>query len=161
MLVIEDFKKLVELSPIPAIDLIMRDSENRVLLGRRKNAPAKNFLFVPGGRIFKGEKFFTAMRRIARSEISIEIDISSIFLKGVYEHIYDDNFFGEFNLSTHYIVSAMQLVIDDRQRESILQDDQHSELLFMPEYQILNSNNVHEYVKSYFVDNPGNGVGCA
>lgn len=61
----------MRLTPLVAIDLIVR-SEEKVLLGRRTNEPAKGFFFVPGGRIFKGETARTAFQRITLAELGFE-----------------------------------------------------------------------------------------
>ncbi len=51
----EPFKIVVQNTPLIAIDLIIENEKGEILLGRRKNPPSNGFLFVPGGRIFKGE----------------------------------------------------------------------------------------------------------
>ena len=69
---VEDFAGVVRLTPLVAIDLIVRDSAGRVLLGERKNEPAKGSFFVPGGRITKNETLTAAFRRITRAELGVE-----------------------------------------------------------------------------------------
>jgi len=49
----EEFLEVVERAPLVSIDLIVRRGDGLVLLGRRTNEPAKDFWFVPGGRIYK------------------------------------------------------------------------------------------------------------
>jgi colanic acid biosynthesis protein WcaH len=44
-----DFKKIVESTPLISIDLVVRNDQGSVLLGKRTNRPAQNFWFVPGG----------------------------------------------------------------------------------------------------------------
>jgi hypothetical protein len=43
-------------APLVAIDLIIRNARDEVLLGLRKNEPAKGCYFVPGGTILKSER---------------------------------------------------------------------------------------------------------
>jgi colanic acid biosynthesis protein WcaH len=63
MLSKQNFKQLVELGPLISIDLVLLNQANQVLVGLRKNAPAKNFWFVPGGRVFKNELLAQAFDR--------------------------------------------------------------------------------------------------
>ena len=51
----EDFNNVVRLSPLVAIDMIVRSPDGRVLVACRNNEPAKGRFFVPGGRITKNE----------------------------------------------------------------------------------------------------------
>ena len=50
-----EFANVIRLTPLVAIDLIVRSPQQRVLVGRRINEPAKGLLFVPGSRISKNE----------------------------------------------------------------------------------------------------------
>jgi colanic acid biosynthesis protein WcaH len=47
---------VIRLAPLIAIDLIIRSARDEVLLGLRKNEPAKGCYFVPGGMILKNER---------------------------------------------------------------------------------------------------------
>jgi colanic acid biosynthesis protein WcaH len=42
-----EFAEVIRLTPLVAIDLIVRSPEAKVLVGRRVNEPAKGLLFVP------------------------------------------------------------------------------------------------------------------
>jgi GDP-mannose mannosyl hydrolase len=39
----DEFLCVVRCAPLPSLDLIVRDSDRRVLVGLRTNEPAKNF----------------------------------------------------------------------------------------------------------------------
>ena len=56
----DDFVEVVKKTPLVSIDLIVENDRNEVLLGFRKNEPAKNYWFVPGGRILKNERIAEA-----------------------------------------------------------------------------------------------------
>ena len=88
----DKFLSIVAATPLVSIDLILRSERGRVLLGRRVNRPAQGFWFVPGGRIRKNERIKDALRRISRAELGIEIEHAE--LTGVFDHIYEDNYFG-------------------------------------------------------------------
>jgi NUDIX domain len=59
---------VIRLAPLIAIDLIIRNARDDVLLGLRKNEPAKGCYFVPGGMILKNEHLADAFARLAKTE---------------------------------------------------------------------------------------------
>ena len=56
------YKKIVGLTPIFCIDLVVK-KKNFFLLAKRKEKPAKNKWWFPGGRLFLGEKINTAIKK--------------------------------------------------------------------------------------------------
>jgi colanic acid biosynthesis protein WcaH len=103
-------------------------------------------LFVPGGRILKGETISKAFNRITLSELGREISISSAKFMGVFEHFYDDSFFGN-DISTHYIVLAYKMV---NVGNLDLPESQHTEYLWLSTRSILDREDVHPCAKAYF-----------
>ncbi|WP_306671513.1 hypothetical protein [Endozoicomonas sp. ONNA2] len=65
MLELETFKTVVASTPLVAIDLIVRNSQE---LGLRNNRPAQVYWFVTGGRILKNEWFENAFHRLIKVE---------------------------------------------------------------------------------------------
>ncbi len=63
----KEFMNLIKNAPLVSIDLIVKNKKDEVLLGLRKNAPAKGTWFVPGGRIGKNETLQEAFKRIANN----------------------------------------------------------------------------------------------
>jgi colanic acid biosynthesis protein WcaH len=108
MLNAQDFKHLVKHAPLFAIDLVVLNDKNQILLGQRKNAPAKGYWFVPGGRVFKNESLEQAFKRISKTELNVEIERYQTWLLGLYDHFYQDSVFDE-GIDTHYI-NATHLV---------------------------------------------------
>ena len=53
----EDYLKVIKHTQLVALDLIIINEKNQVLLGYRNNNPAKNTWFTFGSRIFKEESF--------------------------------------------------------------------------------------------------------
>lgn len=147
MLKEKDFRNIILNTPLVSIDLILRNSKDEILLGKRNNAPAKGFYFVPGGRIVKDERISAAFHRIADAELGIYLNINEATFKGVYEHLYDSNVFDE-DFSTHYIVLAYELILN-LQDCVVPNDEQHSELLWMSPDEILMHELVHENTKAY------------
>jgi colanic acid biosynthesis protein WcaH len=141
-----------------ALDLIIVDHDNHILLGLRANPPAKNFWFVPGGRVLKNEKMSSALERIVMCEVGLnKSSFDSIEFHGLYEHFYRDSFFVDCVNGTHYIIAALKLTLKTGiGAHNIQLDKQHQELKFVSIDDLLADERVHEYTKSYFVDNPIN-----
>lgn len=51
----ETFKTIVDAAPLVSIDLLVRNADNQILVGKRVNRPTQRSLFVPRGRILKNE----------------------------------------------------------------------------------------------------------
>ena len=101
----DDFKQIVRHAPLVAIDLVIENADGKILLGWRKNLPAKDHWFVPGGRIAKDEGFVAAFNRIIRAETGCSLLFDDAVFIGVYEHLYpSENFSGDPSFGTHYIV---------------------------------------------------------
>jgi colanic acid biosynthesis protein WcaH len=143
-----DMSEVVRLAPLISIDLILRNSQSDVLLGLRKNEPAKDFYFVPGGRIWKGERLRDAFTRILKSETNCIGNFDDARALGVYEHFYATNRFGESGYGTHYVVLAYALSLDDI--SALKADVQHSGFRWWNERALLASKHVHENTKAYF-----------
>jgi colanic acid biosynthesis protein WcaH len=141
------FLDLVRLAPLVSIDLVVSDPAGRLLLGRRNNAPAKGFWFVPGGRILKGERLDAAFARVARAELGLELSRSDGRFLGVFEHLYDDNVSERGGFGTHYVVLAHAVELKDGTLPAA--DPQHSAYRWWPPGELLRSDQVHPYTKAY------------
>ena len=62
----DEFAQVVRNTPLVAIDLIIRDPDQCVLVGLRTNEPAKGNWFVPGGVVRKCERLTHAFARAAK-----------------------------------------------------------------------------------------------
>lgn len=144
---LDTFKTVVASTPLISIDLIVRNSQGEVLLGKRQNRPAQGSWFVPGGRIFKGEHLKDAFTRIAMIELGNEVTLTDASFIGVFEHHYLDNFLGT-DFSTHYIVLGyqinMDIPIDD------LPIEQHEKYRWWSIESLLKSAKVHCNTQAYF-----------
>lgn len=143
----EAFKSVIQNTPLISIDLIVQNEQGEVLLGKRVNAPAKGYWFVPGGRVRKNETLDDAFFRLVKEELGIESGITRADAKflGVFEHFYDDCVFGD-DISTHYIVLAYSI---DFYQNFIPPSREHKEYTFLREnnYEFIE---VHDYVLNYF-----------
>jgi colanic acid biosynthesis protein WcaH len=144
----EDFDNVVRLTPLVAIDLVVRSPDGRVLVGRRKSEPAKGSLFVPGGRITKNETLAGAFRRIALAELGVEKRIAEARFLGVYEHLYPTNNHERPGFGTHYVVLGYELISPIH--DLPLPKDQHDEYAWLTETELLLSPEVHANTKAYF-----------
>ncbi len=146
----ETFSTIIANAPLISIDLIIKNSEDKILLGKRVNKPAKNSWFVPGGRVFKDEKIDDAFKRITQNEIGVEYNIKSASFKGIYQHFYDDNVFGD-DFSTHYIVLGFELRITN----TPMTNNQHENYRWFKEEELMKSDDVYFFVKDYFDKDKG------
>jgi len=65
------FKTIVATTPLVSIDLLVRDTEGNILLGKRVNRPAQGDWFVPGGRVLKDEPIEQAYTRLLKIELGM------------------------------------------------------------------------------------------
>jgi colanic acid biosynthesis protein WcaH len=143
-----DFTHVIRHTPLVSIDLIIRNNQGQVLLGKRRNGPSKGFWFVPGGRIYKGEKLVDALSRVIQEELGVDVDSQTASFLGVYDHIYEDNMFNDPSFGTHYVVLAHQLEI--RGLLKGLPTEEHIEYQWWEIDQLKDSPQVHPYTKAYF-----------
>jgi colanic acid biosynthesis protein WcaH len=148
MLPLETFKTIVASTPLVSIDLIVRNLQYEILLGKRTNRPAKGYWFVPGGRVLKDESLEKAILRLTNAELNVASSRANF--KGVYQHFYDDNFSVD-DFTTHYIVLAYEMFLDEDLLS--LPVEQHSEYHWFTENQLLTNQEVHEHTKWYFQEN--------
>lgn len=137
------FKTVIQSTPLISIDLIVK-KDNKILLGKRLNKPAQGYLFSIGGRIYKNETINNAMMRIAKNELNIELISMPKFI-GVFEHFYDESIYND--VSTHYVNIAYEIEILERLS---LPKEQHNEYHWLTADELLQSKQVHKYVKDYF-----------
>jgi len=146
MLNLENFKQVVEHAPLFAIDLVVVNDKNQILVGERFNAPAKGAWFVPGGRVYKNESLEEAFKRISKAELGCEVERHQAWLLGLYDHFYDDSFFGD-DVSTHYINATHVIRLTNQQLN--LPTDQHSHYQWIAIDSLNVNNDVHQYSKIF------------
>lgn len=144
----ELFLEIIDSVPLVAIDLLVWDDQERLLLGQRVNPPAQGFWFVPGGRIYKDERLADAFRRITAAELGQALELSDASFYGVYEHLYPDNFANAPGISTHYVVLAYQIHLVGP--ELSLPTDQHQAYRWQAVDELLRAEDVHPNTKAYF-----------
>ena len=139
----QTFETIISSTPLISIDLLVK-KDNKILLGRRINKPAQGYLFSIGGRVYKNETINSAMMRIASNELNISLKLIPSFI-GVFEHFYDDSIYQD--VSTHYVNLAYEMEIEETLN---LPSEQHNEYQWLTIDELLQSKQVHKYVKDYF-----------
>ena len=67
----ELYSQILQVMPIPCVDLLVVDNEGRVLLLLRKNEPAAGHWWFPGGRVLFGELRRDAAKRKLEEECGL------------------------------------------------------------------------------------------
>jgi colanic acid biosynthesis protein WcaH len=137
------FKTVLDSTPLISIDILLKKG-GKVLLGKRVNKPAQGYFFSTGGRIKKNETIDSAMVRIVKNELNIELKFMPEFI-GVFEHFYDDSMYED--VSTHYVNLAYEYEVEE---VLSLPTEQHNEYQWFTVSELLKSKQVHKYVKDYF-----------
>lgn len=144
------FKTIVEHAPLFAMDFVVVNENHELLVGKRLNAPAKNWWFVPGGRVFKGETLSQAFERLTKQELGVSFNIEQAARLGLYEHFYNDSVFGK-NINTHYINSTYYLNIDC-DKLNLPYQVQHETYRWIPICQVESDQTIHKYSKVFLSD---------
>ena len=147
------FAQACEALPLVSIDLVLTDDTHRLLLGLRRNAPARGWWFTPGGRIRKNEPLAEARRRIAAEELGLpETTVHRAMLMGAWDHFYPDSAFNP-DVSTHYVNLALWLPLTPDEVASLTLPEgvgeQHTAWQWMPLTQAERDDGVHPHVRVY------------
>jgi colanic acid biosynthesis protein WcaH len=145
-----DFSQGVQALPLISVDLVVVNPLGEMLLGLRRNAPARNWWFTPGARIRKNEAFAQALQRVMSSELG---SIKTLMrgppqLMGVWDHFYDDSAFSG-QVSTHYVNLPHVLRLNHSLDEQALPNDQHSQWRWQAPSIAASAQDVHPYVRVY------------
>lgn len=62
---------ILESLPIPCVDLLIKNQKGEILLVKRRNEPAKDKWWVPGGRVLHGERRIDAAKRKLNEECGL------------------------------------------------------------------------------------------
>jgi colanic acid biosynthesis protein WcaH len=148
MLSHDDFYNVCKHSNLTSIDFII-SYKNKYLLGKRINNPAKGYFFVPGGTIHKQEKLEMAFRRMSLCELGISLGKDDFIFHCISQHWYKNNFIDD-KFGTHYISLSFKKELTDDEFEKINIKDQHSDIKWMTEDELINDLTVHPYTKGFF-----------
>lgn len=145
----KSFLNVINKTPLCSIDILIK-VKNKYLFGLRKNRPAKNYYFVPGGRIFKNENYKLTIKRILKNELGLSIKNSKYKIIGIYNNIYKDNVFSVRKINTHYFVCAIMIKFEKKIK--IKKDNQHDKFIFQTKSEALKNKQIHKFSKIYLKD---------
>ena len=145
-----EFCQSVQALPLVSIDLVVTNNSGEMLLGLRRNAPAKQWWFTPGARVRKNETFSQTLLRVMRSELGLLNTLMRIEpqLMGVWDHIYDDSAFSS-QVGTHYVNLPHWLNLESSLNQDALPLDQHSHWRWQSPSMAASAQDVHPYVRVY------------
>ena len=80
---IEDtlYREILNVMPIPTVDILFLSLENKILLGKRDNEPLPWIYYIPGGRVNKWETSLETAKRKAKEELGIDIDVKKLSIE--------------------------------------------------------------------------------
>lgn len=107
----EIYRKAVENLPICCVDIFLYDPVNKsYLLVQRKDPPAKDAWWVPGGRLEKGESFFDCAERKCLKEVGLKVTPRKILGSGA--TLFPDSMW---NTQTHTVNVFVLAVLNEGQ----------------------------------------------
>jgi len=143
------FLQVVESVPLVSVDLVLLNPSGQLLLGLRRNAPARHWWFTPGGRVRKNEAFAACLKRIGLSELGLAFkELQGGQLMGVWDHFYEDSAFSE-DVSTHYVNMPHLVRLGHSLDLADLPKDQHSAWRWQDAKAAAVADDVHPYVRAY------------
>lgn len=144
------FVQAVNSLPLVSVDLVIVNSVGQLLLGLRRNAPARNWWFTPGGRVRKNEPVAECMGRVALLELGMCLDRLKLngHLMGVWDHFYEDSAFSA-QVSTHYVNLPYLMCLDQPLDLDALPTEQHSGWRWQAAQEVAIADDVHPYVQVY------------
>ncbi len=131
------YKKILEAMPIVCVDVAIV-SNSGVLLVRRRDAPARDQFWLPGGRVNKGEMLREAAARKARDETGIVCRVGPLIYTD--ETIFED---GPGGIAVHSVNTCFKL-FTRRTSVPIVLDEHHQEWIWATEI----DKNLHPYVQA-------------
>jgi len=144
-----EFASAVNALPLVSVDLVVVNPAGQMLLGLRRNAPARHWWFTPGGRVRKNEPFADCLRRVAMSELTLqEQDVQGARLMGVWDHFYEDSAYSS-EVSTHYVNLPHVLQLKHPMELDALPADQHSVWRWQDAKDAAVAEDVHPFVRVY------------
>lgn len=144
-----DFERAVDALPLVSVDWVFLNPTGQMLLGQRRNAPARLWWFTPGGRVRKNESLSQCLKRVALAELGLQASyVQGAELMGAWDHFYEDSAFS-IKVSTHYVNLPHVLKLPDMLELNKLPLDQHSAWRWQDVEAATTAHDVHPYVRLY------------
>jgi colanic acid biosynthesis protein WcaH len=120
-----EFERAVGFLPLVSVDWVLLNPAGQILLGHRRNAPARYWWFTPGGRVRKNEPLASCLQRVAVSELGLQAsDVQGARLMGVWDYFYEYSAFSA-EVSMHYVNLPYELRLPYALDINALPSDQH------------------------------------
>ncbi len=148
-LALSDFERAVGALPLVSVDWVLLNPAGQMLLGYRRNAPARHWWFTPGGRVRKNEPFGRCLQRVVVSELGLQANyVQGARLMGVWDHFYEDSAVSA-EVSTHYVNLPHVLLLPHALDPNALPSDQHSAWRWQDVQAAAVADDVHPNVRVY------------
>ncbi|MFB6216765.1 MAG: NUDIX domain-containing protein [Candidatus Aenigmatarchaeota archaeon] len=135
------YQEIIGNMPVPCVDLVV-ECRSGVLLCYRKNQPAKDSWYIPGGRVKKGETLEEAVHRVADEELGVEVEIKEQI--GTFDLMFE---VGNFDLPEHNITTVFHV---KPKAEDFKSDDQHRDKRVFGEF----PDGIHRYAEIIIEQTP-------
>lgn len=133
----ELYKKIVEVMPIPTVDVMIFNLDfSKTLLFCRNNEPLKNSYYSLGGRLNMGESFFDCAKRKLKEEINFVVNLDELIQVGAISE-----YFIEENKKFHFVNVYFSLILNEDNNLKL--DNQHSGFKWFD----VNDTKIHKYIK--------------
>lgn len=139
------FKEIINSTPLVSVDLLLVN-DDKILLCKRRNNPAKGFYFTPGGRIKKNQSWKEAIDSILINELGCTLKKNEYQVIGVWDHFYENSFFCD-NTSTHYL--SIGVYFNLKERINVVLDNQHSDYIWINISEVPKNIKIHKYAVDY------------
>lgn len=144
-----EFERLVGALPLVSVDLVLLNPRGQILLGKRRNAPARHWWFTPGGRVYKNEPLSSCLQRVEVSELGLQArDVQDARLMGVWDHLYEDSAFSAV-VTTHYVNLPHVMQLPRSLDINALPLGQHIAWRWQDVQDAAVADDVHTYVRVY------------
>ena len=144
-----EFERAVGALPLVSVDCVLLNPAGQMLLGHRRNAPARHWWFTPGGRVRKNEPLASCLQRVAVSELCLQAsDVQGARLMGVWDHFYQDSALSA-KVSTHYVNLPYVLRLPHAFDINALPSDQHSAWRWQDVHAAAVADDIHPHVRVY------------
>eukprot|EP01060_Flectonema_neradi_P010594 TRINITY_DN17695_c0_g1_i1.p1 TRINITY_DN17695_c0_g1~~TRINITY_DN17695_c0_g1_i1.p1 ORF type:complete len:234 (+),score=44.44 TRINITY_DN17695_c0_g1_i1:61-762(+) len=140
----EVYGSIVRSIPVFCVDVVIENQQGQVLIVKRGMHPVKDFWWWPGGRMFRGETFFTAAVRKAKQETGL--DCQPVRLLGVYNTFFPTSSWDKDVKGTHTVNAVVQMRIPSSQSEVTLDDTSDNHLWIASDPASAKSSNFDRYI---------------
>jgi colanic acid biosynthesis protein WcaH len=111
------YQTVVQMMPIPCVDLVIRDEATEILLVRRRNQPARDEWWFPGGRVHFGETRVDAAQRKLAEECGLRaVNLEELWTADVILPL-ESNTSSSHGITTLYAITVQrssQVSLDDQ-----------------------------------------------